>query len=168
MAEAASPAVAEAKAKPGLMKRLLVPVVVLLVGVGAGAGGTYYLEPMLAPLAEPGQKKPPAPKLAPLEYVEIENSFTSNLRDTDRFMQVKIAVSTQGGAPVVEAVKRHQVAIIAAVLGVLAETGQQELSAAGGREALTTRMRLVINDVLQRKSGVAGIDDVFLTSFVMQ
>jgi flagellar basal body-associated protein FliL len=29
-------------------------------------------------------------------------------------------------------------------------------------------MRLGINDVLQRKSGIAGVDDVFLTSFILQ
>ena len=167
MAEAAaSVTFAEPKEKKGLVKRLLPPLLLLLAGAVAGAGGMFFAVPMLAAPGTP--PKPPAPKVAPLEYVEIENSFTSNLRDTGRFMQVKIAVSTQGGEPVVEAVKRHQVAIVAAVLGVLADTGEAELSAPGGRDTLTRRMRIAINDVLQRKSGIAGIDDVFLTSFVMQ
>lgn len=151
--------------RPGLLKRLVLPLLLLAAGVGAGAAGA-----VLAPsfLPQSGEKKPPAPKVAPLEYVEIDNSFTANLKDTGRFVQVRIAVSTQGGQPVVEAVKRHHVAIVSTLLAVLAETGEAELSVPGGREALTRRMRIAINDVLQRKSGIAGVDDVFLTSFVLQ
>ncbi|MCG2841959.1 flagellar basal body-associated FliL family protein [Sandaracinobacter sp. RS1-74] len=166
MAEAiASATTAEAAPRKGGVKRLLLPIVLLLAGAAAGVAGSMFA-PALLPAA--GPEKPPAPKVAPLEYVEIENSFTANMKDTGRFVQVKIAVSTQGGAPVVEAVKRHQVAIVSAVLGVLAEAGEADLNAPGGREALAKRMRVAINDVLQRKSGIAGIDDVFLTSFLMQ
>ena len=158
----ATPTAAE---RPGLLKRMALPLLMLLVGATAGVAGAMFAPPLLpAPAAE----KPPAPKVSPLEYVEIDNSFTANLKDTGRFVQVKVAISTQGGAPVVEAVKRHHVAIVSAVLGTLSETGEAELTAPGGREALSRRMRDVINDVLQRKSGIAGVDDVFITSFVLQ
>ena len=166
MADAATaPALPEAPPKPGLVKRLVLPLVLLLGGAAAGAAGSYFM-PVLLPASQ--QAKPPAPKVAPLEYVEIPNSFTANLKDTGRFVQVKIAISTQGGEPVVEAVKRHQIAIVAAVLDILADSTEADLSDPGGRDKLTRRMRLAINDVLQRKSGVAGVDDVFLTNFVMQ
>lgn len=167
MPEAAAPPVtlAPEAPKPGLLKRLMLPLLLLVAGGAAGAAGAIFV-PTLVPHS--AEEKPPAPEVAPLEYVEIENSFTANLKDTGRFVQVKIAISTQGGAPVVEAVKRHHVAIVSAVLAVLAETSEGELSAPGGREALARRMRIVINDVLQRKSGLAGVDDVFLTSFVLQ
>ncbi len=151
--------------KKGLIGKLLLPLILLLAGAGAGAAGMMFM-PDLKP--QDGTQKPPAPTVAPLEYVEIDNSFTANLKDTGRFIQVRIAISTQGGPPVVEAVERHRVAIVSAVLGVLAETGEADISVPGGREALTRRMRIAINDVLQRKSGIAGIDDVFLTSFVLQ
>lgn len=156
---------ADAPAKKGLLARLLLPVLLLLGGAAAGAAGALLVPPLL-PGAGPA--KPPAPKVAPLEYVEIDNSFTANLKDTGRFLQVRIAISTQGGATVVEAVERHKVAIIAAVLGVLAETGEADIMAPGGREALTRKMRIAVNDVLQRKSGIAGVDEVFLVSFVLQ
>lgn len=157
MAEAAAP-------KKGLVGRLLLPLVLLLTGAGAGAGGAIFL-PGLVP--QSGAAKP-EPKVAPLEYVEIDNSFTSNLKDTGRFVQLKIAVSTQGGPPVLEAVERHRLALIAVVLGILADSSEAELREPAGRELLTRRMRVAINDLLQRKSGIAGIDDVFLTSFVLQ
>lgn len=165
MAEKAETAEPAAPGK-GLIGRIVGPLMLIVAAVAAGAGGAYVM-PMLVP--QPGAAaKPTPPRVAPLEYVEIENSFTSNLRDTGRFIQIRVAISTQGGAPVVEAVERHRVAIISAVLGVLAETGEADLNAPGGREALTRRMRIAINDVLQRKSGVTGVDDVFLTSFVLQ
>jgi flagellar FliL protein len=151
--------------RPRPLKRLILPFLMLVGGAAAGAAGAILVPPLLP---QAGAQKPPPPKVAPLEYLEIENSFTANLKDTGRFVQVKIAVSTQGGQPVLEAVKRHHVAIVSAVLGVLAETTEGELSASGGRDALTARMRIAINDILQRKSGIAGIDDVFLTSFVLQ
>lgn len=158
-------AAADAPAKKGLIARLLLPLLLLIGGAAAGAAGALLVPPLLP---QAGPAKPPAPKVAPLEYVEIDNSFTANLKDTGRFLQVRIAISTQGGAPVVEAVERHKVAIIAAVLAVLAETGEADIMAPGGREALTRKMRIAVNDVLQRKSGIAGVDEVFLVSFVLQ
>lgn len=151
--------------RPGLVRRLLLPLLMLLLGL-AGGGALMVFAPGLLPL--PSGAKPAAPKVAPLSYIEIDNSFTSNLKDSGRFIQVRIALSTNGGAPVAEAVERHRIALIAAVLGVLAETTEAELYAPGGRERLAARMRDVINATLQRKSGLAGIDDVFLTSFVVQ
>ena len=167
MADAVALAPDPGPKKKSLLVRLLVPLLLLVAGAAAGAAGAIFV-PTLMPHA--GEKPKPAPKVevGPLEYVEIDNSFTANLKDTGRFIQIRIAISTNGGPPVVEAVERHKVAIIAAVLGVLAETGEAEIQAPGGREALTRRMRLAINDLLQRKSGLAGVDDVFLTSFIVQ
>ena len=166
MAEA-SPSAEAAPKKKGLFGRMLLPLAMLLAGAAAGAAGGMFAPQLLA---SEGHKKepPPVPQVAPLEYLEIDNSFTANLKDTGRFVQVKIAISTQGGEPVVEAVKRHQIAIVAVVLDILADSTEADLSDPGGRDKLTRRMRLAINDVLQRKSGVAGVDDVFLTNFVMQ
>lgn len=161
---------AEAPAKPSLVKRLLLPVLMLIVGLGGGAAAGWFA-PQFLPQAEaedPTRPKMKMPKPGPLEYVPIDNSFTANLKDSGRFVQVKIAISTHGGPPVVEELERHKIAIIAAVLAVLADTTEERLQAPGGRDALTRDMRIAINDLLQRKSGIAGVDEVFLTSFVLQ
>ncbi|WP_448581895.1 flagellar basal body-associated FliL family protein [Thermaurantiacus sp.] len=170
-------ATAETGKKPGLRKRLFLPLLLLLVGLGAGAGGMLAAPrffPDLFPAGDAvGEDGAPAPKprkvrQAPLSYIELDNSFTANLKDSGRYIQVKIALSTHGGEPVAEAVAQHKVAIVAATLAVLADTSQADFEAPGGRERLAARMRMAINDVLMRKSGAAGIDDVFLTSFVVQ
>jgi flagellar basal body-associated protein FliL len=164
------------KKKGGLMK-LLIPVAALVIGVGGGLGvGMFapHLLPGGAPQAaadEDGTQtaRPRAtPRVAPLEYVEIDNNFTSNMKDTGRFIQIRIAVSTHGGKPVLDALERHRLAIISVVLNELAATTEAQLNAPGGRDDLTRRIRIAVNDLLQRKSGIAGIDDVFLTSFVVQ
>jgi flagellar basal body-associated protein FliL len=152
--------------KPGLVKRLLLPLVMLLAGGGAGAAGMYFL-PQFLPAPGPAPKAPKV-QVAPLSYIELPNSFTANLKDSGRYVQVKVALSTHGGDPVAESVERHKVAIVAATLDVLADTQQADLDAPGGRDRLASRMRMAINDVLQRKTGAAGIDDVLLTSYVVQ
>lgn len=167
MADAVALTPDPAPKKKGLLGRLLIPLVLLVAGAAAGAAGAIFV-PTLLPQTGEQPKSSPKVDVGPLEYVEIDNSFTANLKDTGRFIQIRIAISTNGGPPVVEAVERHKVAIISSVLGVLAETGEADINAPGGREALTKRMRLAINDLLQRKSGLAGVDDVFLTSFIVQ
>jgi flagellar FliL protein len=166
-AAAAAPDAAEGKKKGGI-GRIILPVVMLLAGGGLGAAGAIFVPPLL-PGAEHAEKKPKEPPIvAPLEYVEIDNNFTATLKDTGRYIQLRIAISTNGGPPVVEAVGRHRVAIIAAVLSVLADTSEADLNAPGGHDRLARQMRMAINDVLQRKSGLAGVDDVFITSFIVQ
>jgi flagellar basal body-associated protein FliL len=161
---------APAPKKPALLKRLLPPLLFLLVGGGAGAAAMYFLPQLLPQLAPAPDAKPKPPKVqvAPLAYIELPNSFTANLKDSGRYVQVKIALTTHGGDPVSQSVERHKVAIIAATLDVLADTTQADLDAPGGRDRLTTRIRIAINDVLLRKTGAAGIDDVLLTSYVVQ
>lgn len=163
--------------KPGLLKQLLLPLLLLVLGLGLGAGGMLFAPRLLPDLfpstagegeGEGAAPKPRKVKHAPLSYIELDNSFTANLKGSGRYIQIKIAMSTHGGDPVAKAVEQHKVAIVAATLAVLADTTSEDLEAPGGRDRLATRIRMAINDVLMRKSGAAGIDDVFLTSFVVQ
>ncbi len=168
MAEAAAinQATTAEAGKKGLLSRVMLPLVMLLAGAAGGAAGAIFM-PTLMPV-KLSAEKPVTPHVAPLQYLEIDNAFTSNLRDTGRFVQVRVAISTQGGSPVIEAVERHKPAIVAAILSILAESSEEDLQDGAGRERLARRMRIAINDVLQRKSGIAGIDDVFLVNFVLQ
>lgn len=142
---------------------LLIPLAMLLVGAGGGAAGAWFAPTLLAV-----ERPKPKPQVAPLAYVEIDNAFTANLSDSGRFVQLRIAVSTNGGEPVVEAVERHKLAIIAAVIEVLGAATEADLVRTGGRDRLAGAMRRAINDTLQRKAGLGGIDDVYLTSFIIQ
>lgn len=157
----------DAPPRKGFVRRILPPLVLILASAGLGVAGTLLVPQFLPASPQPAQPKRP-PAIAPLEYLEIDNIFTASLKDTGRYAQVRIAISTHGGKPVLEAVERHRMAIIAATLAVLSDSAEADLNGSGGRQQLAQRMRMAINDVLQRKSGIAGVDDVLLISFVIQ
>ena len=153
------------KKKGGLMPVLL--AVAAFAG-GAAAGGTGAV---MAFASMPGGKGVAAaePKeKAHLDYVEIDNAFTTNLVDTGRFLQLRIAVSTTGGPATVAALATHKLAIVSAVLGVLGDMSEADVSGAAAKAKLRRSLRETIDGVLRQKAGTAGIDEVFLTSLVVQ
>ncbi|TRW14093.1 flagellar basal body-associated FliL family protein [Glacieibacterium frigidum] len=169
MADAAKPQEkAPDKAKP---KRgaggLLLAVGAFIGGAAAGGAGAAMALTAFAPhTAAPAKGAPAAP--SPLEYVEIDNAFTSNLTDTGRYLQLRIAVSTTGGAPVVAALQTHKLAIVSAVLAVMGDLGEGDIADSGAKTKLKGQLREAIDGVLKQKAGGGSIDEVFLTSLVVQ
>ena len=104
----------------------------------------------------------------PVEYIELDNAFTSNLADTGRYLQLRIAVSTTGGVPVTAALAQHKLAIVSAVLAVLGEVRESDVADRAAKTKLRATIRGAINDVLDRKAHVVGVDEVFFTSLVVQ
>lgn len=101
-------------------------------------------------------------------YYPLSDNFTSNLRDGGGFIQIGLGVSTFYDERVIENVKLHEMAVRSAVLLALAEQESIALSTPQGKEALKGRLRGSINEVLKKKEGFGGIDDVHFTSFVIQ
>jgi flagellar FliL protein len=101
-------------------------------------------------------------------YYPLAENFTANLREGSGFVQVGIGVSTFYDERVLEAVKTHEMAVRSSVLLVLSEQDAVALSTPQGKETLKTKLRLAVNDVLKKKEGFGGIDDVHFTSLVIQ
>jgi flagellar protein FliL len=101
-------------------------------------------------------------------YYQLPNPFTSNLEDTDSFVQIALAVSTYYDGRVIDAVKAHDLPIRSEVLLMLAQQQQLVLSTPEGKEALQKRLKGIINKVLKEKSGYGGVDNVYFTNFVIQ
>lgn len=101
-------------------------------------------------------------------YYPLSENFTSNLRDGGGFIQLGLGVSTYYDEQVVENVKLHEMAVRSAILMALSEQDGAALSTPQGREGLKARLRTAINEVLKKKEGFGGIDDVEFTSFVIQ
>lgn len=136
-------------------------------GAAAGGAGAGLAITTFAPsAAAPEKAAPHAP--SPLEYVEIDNAFTSNLTDTGRYLQLRIAVSTTGGPPVVAALQTHKLAIVSAVLAVMGDLAENDIADSRAKAKLKTQMRAAIDGVLKQKAGGGAIDEVFLTSLVVQ
>ena len=182
-------AAAAPKKKGGKMKKIILFVVLplALIGGGIGAGvvaaGKFggHAGPKEDPnrpklvLKEgetgpvdlaPGQK--PNPEIYKSTYVPMDQAFTSNLKDTDGYLQLGIGVSTFYDQKVTDHLKDNEMAVRSAVLEVLAQQSAEMLNTPQGKAALRSELKTAINNVLQAREGFGGVDDVYFTSFIIQ
>jgi flagellar FliL protein len=101
-------------------------------------------------------------------YFQIPAPFTSNLIDSDAFAQISIAVSTYYDNRVIAAVQTHELAIRSAILMLLAQEQEIDISTPQGKEQLQAKLLKIINDTLKAKTGYGGVDNVYFTNFVIQ
>jgi flagellar FliL protein len=101
-------------------------------------------------------------------YYTFEGEFTSNLKGSDALVQLSLAASTRRDGRVLMWMKEHELAIRSALLTVLADTSEDEITSVDGKERLQKRLTASINKVLTAEEGFGGIDDVFFRSFIIQ
>lgn len=174
-----------------LIKMLLFAVV--LLGAGFGGGWFYFANPLspaqdMLQLIDPGKAAPAeehageaggegphkVPKPVPEEekfqtsYFTFPDPVTANLRDSKRFLQVQIGVSTQYDESVVKNVETHKVALQSDMLTVLSTFSESDIAGTEGRAHLAEALKEAINARLEKAEGFGGIEDVFFPSFVLQ
>jgi flagellar FliL protein len=165
------------KAKSGMGRTLLLTLGFVLAAAAAGLGATVgvlkFGGPMLAPMLGTGHGGGGQPAAAaavamPVEYVEIDTAFTTNLVDTGRYLQVRLSVSTLNGKPVVDAMALHKPAIVSAILAVLGDLGEADISSREAKDALRLKLKDIINGVLRQRGVVGTVDEVLFVSMVIQ
>ena len=162
-----------AKPRGGGLAKLLLIVLAFSAGATAGGFGAVIATGALGIGAGNakggGHAEATAVSVAgPVEYVELEQPFTSNLADTGRYLQVKLSVSQSGGSGVTAAINQHKPAIVSAVLGVLGEAGEADVATREAKDRLRLRLKTVINDTLAKSGGAGSVSEVFFTSLVVQ
>ena len=156
------------KTRGGDAGKALLTILAAALGAAAGGFGAVIAAGSMG-LGGGGHTEAPAvPVALPVEYVELDQAFTSNLADTGRYLQVKLSVSQSGGTAVAAAISRHKPAIVSAVLGVLGETGEPDVATRETKDRLRGRLKLAINQTLRRNGVIGGVDEVFFTSLVVQ
>lgn len=185
------------KKKSGLVKKLILPIVLLGVG-GGGAYGAMMAglighheekkEDNSPKLIKKGEEDPFAPKKeggkegegggAEVEgdggseyrtsYYTFTEDFTSNLRNSDALVQISLACSTRRDGRVLLWLKKHELAIRSEMLAVLADTPEEDVASIDGKERLQKRLTAAINKVLTQTEGFGGVDAVYYRSFLVQ
>ena len=64
--------------------------------------------------------------------------------------------------------KKHELAIRSSLLGVLADTPEEDVYTLQGKEHLQKRLTAAINQVLTDKEGFGGVDSVYFKTFIIQ
>lgn len=158
----------KAKGGGGGMGKALLTVLGAALGAAAGGFGAVVGAGALG-LGSSGHAPASAvAAVSAVEYVELDQAFTSNLADTGRYLQVRLSVSQSGGAPITAAMARHKPAIVSAVLGVLGEAGESDVATRAAKDRLRVRLKQAINETLHRNGVAGGVDEVFFTSLVVQ
>jgi flagellar FliL protein len=101
-------------------------------------------------------------------YYPIEQAFTSNLRDSDGFVQLGIGVSTFYDQRVIENLKKNDMPVRSAVLMKLADQDAFVITTPEGKKMLLKELKDSINGVLEQREGFGGVDSVYFTSFIIQ
>ena len=101
-------------------------------------------------------------------YYEFPGNFTTNLRDSKKFLQITVGVSTHYDEEVMVNVESHQLALRGIILGVMSEYSEQDVAGREGKQSLADAIRDALNIFLEDKEGFGGVEGIHFTSFVLQ
>ncbi len=148
--------------------KLLVIVAAALLGLGAGSIGAYFLlggESSEEEVAEQSEEALPAQAM----YLKLAKPFIVNFQTKGKQRYLQLDVTLKGrDQKAFDMITKHE-PVVKNNLNQL--FGAQEiavLQTEEGRQALQQDATKVVQDFLQGELGVAGIDQVLFTNFVMQ
>ena len=120
--------------------------------------------------AKPGKKVKDSPELTRFEYtyMQIEREFLVNLSNSRKVMNVQLAIMTHYDERVFENVKKHDFAIRSAIMDVMRQTVEADISKPDFRVELAKRIRDAMNTLLEKYEDFGGIEEVYFTNFLVQ
>jgi flagellar protein FliL len=101
-------------------------------------------------------------------YYKIETPFTSNLKESDSFIQLSLGIATYYDERVIQNVQAHEMALRSAVILALSQQDELILATPAGKAMLQDQLTKAFNQTLREKTGFGGIDNVYFTSLVVQ
>ena len=105
-----------------------------------------------------------------LAYFEIKPELLSNLFNSQRMIQVQIAVMVKENddKTLVEEIKEHAFPVRSSFLKILSQKREDEVSNLGFRENLGGELKKAMNDVLEKRTGSRHIQELYFTEFIVQ
>jgi flagellar FliL protein len=101
-------------------------------------------------------------------YYEIPGNLTTNLKNSRRFLQIGVGISTRYDETILQNVEANLPAIRAAILATLSDYEEEDVVGREARQILSDDLKETINAELEMLEGFGGVEGVLLTSFVMQ
>ena len=101
-------------------------------------------------------------------YYELPGSLTTNLKDSRRFLQIGVGLSTRYDQAILQNVESNLPAVRSAILSTLSDYSEADVVGREARTALADDLKAAINATLEALEGFGGVEGVLLTSFVMQ
>ena len=101
-------------------------------------------------------------------YYELPGTLTTNLKDSRRFLQIGIGLSTRYDQAILQNVESNLPAVRAAILATLSDYSEADVVGREARSVLAEDLKVTINATLEELEGFGGVEGVLLTSFVMQ
>lgn len=145
-------------------KGLFIIILIAVIALGAGAGGTWYAMKMLG-----GEESESAlPKEKPTTFIDLD-IFTVNLQpeENNQYLQVGLTAKTRE-TPVVAVISKQMPDIRNRVLMLLSSKKAADIASIAGKQQLSQQ----IVDEIKQSVGSAELQEdvleVLFTSFVIQ
>ena len=113
-------------------------------------------------------KETPEVKTFVTTYFEFPGTFTTNLMNSRKFLQVGLGVSTQYDDKVMVNIEAHQLGLRSEILNTISEFSEADIQGKAGREQLAKALTESINHKLVALEDFGGVQEVHFTSFVLQ
>ena len=123
-----------------------------------------------AKIEAPSKIKKEAPEATRFEknYLQLDKELMTNITGSKKVMVVQLALMTHYDSRVFDNVKKHEFALRSAMLDVMRQTTEADVTKPDFRKELASKLKDVLNELLEKFEDFGGIEDVFFTSFVMQ
>ena len=101
-------------------------------------------------------------------YFEFPGDFTTNLKNSKKFLQISVGVSTQYDEKVIEVVDQHQLSLRSVILSIISDFTVEDIAGSDGKNKLAEVLLKGMNKKLDELKEFPGIEGVYFTSFVVQ
>lgn len=154
--------------KPSGKKGLLLYILIGVVAVGAGIGGTlFFLKGDSAPSAEEVTEEPVKEKA---KYYALRPPFIVNFKDDkgrQRFLQIGVSVMSRESAAI-DTLKTHAPLVRNNLILLFSGQSFTDLQQPEGKDKLAELTLVELQAFLQQEIESPGIEKVLFTDFVMQ
>jgi flagellar FliL protein len=120
--------------------------------------------------AGPSKVQLDSPELSKFQqsYYQLEKELTTNIANSRKVMQASVAIMTHYDERVVENVEKHAFPLRNGMLIVMSQQTEADIADPDFRLNLADELKLVMNAKLEELEDFGGIEDVYLTEFVVQ